>query len=154
MLHFLSDGADSHFLNERGVGVGEDIPLLSPQRAAGDVEVDPQVRVVAFYGHTDVLRRRGRVSRRGRRDGNRQKDGGRLAAAYLDGGDVEWRGDAKHGHDDGLVLLVDEDLHFSDVLFSRHLRHVLIGHVGFSGPGEEKRNSINRKMIYPHIVSY
>ncbi len=53
---------------------------------------------------------------------------------YLDGGDVERCGDTKNGHDDGLVLLVDEDLHFSDVLFSGHLRHVLIGHVRFSGP--------------------
>lgn len=55
------------------------------------------------------------------------------AAVYLDGGDVERRGNAKDGHDDRLVLLVDEDLHFSDVLFSRHLRDVLVGHVGFPG---------------------
>lgn len=53
---------------------------------------------------------------------------------YLDGGDVERRGDAKDGHDDRLVLLVDEDLHLSDVPFSRHLRDVLVGHVGFPGP--------------------
>ena len=56
---------------------------------------------------------------------------------HLDGGDVERRGDAEHGHDDRLVLLVDEDLHFSDVSFSGHLRHVLIGHVRFSGPGDK-----------------
>lgn len=55
------------------------------------------------------------------------------AAVYLDGGDVERCCNAKDGHDDRLVLLVDEDLHFSDVLFSRHLRDVLVGHVGFPG---------------------
>lgn len=42
---------------------------------------------------------------------------------------MERRGDAEHGHDDGLVLLVDEDLHVSDVFFSGHLRDVLVGHV-------------------------
>lgn len=47
---------------------------------------------------------------------------------------MERRGDAKDGHDDRLVLLVDEDLHLSDVPFSRHLRDVLVGHVGFPGP--------------------
>lgn len=59
---------------------------------------------------------------------------------YLDGGDVKRCGDTKNGHDDGLVLLVDEDLHVSDVLFSGHLRHILIRHVRFSGPerGEKK----------------
>lgn len=63
---------------------------------------------------------------------------------YLDGGDVERRGDTKHGHDDGLVLLVDEDLHVSDVFFPGHLRDVLIGHVRFSGPERKKRaDSIN-----------
>lgn len=60
--------------------------------------------------------------------------GGGGGGGYLDGGDVERRGDAKDGHDDRLVLLVDEDLHLSDVLFSRHLRDVLVGHVGFPGP--------------------
>ena len=53
---------------------------------------------------------------------------------YLNGGDVERRGDAENRHDDSFVLLVDEDLHVPDVLFSGHLRHVLIGHVRFSGP--------------------
>lgn len=42
---------------------------------------------------------------------------------------MERRGDAEHGHDHRLVLLVDEDLHLPDVLFSGHLRHVLVGHV-------------------------
>lgn len=62
-------------------------------------------------------------------------------SVYLDGGDVKRCGDTKNGHDDGLVLLVDEDLHVSDVLFSGHLRHILIRHVRFSGPerGEKKR---------------
>lgn len=55
-------------------------------------------------------------------------------ASYLNSGDVEWRGDTKDGHDDRLVLLVNEDLHFSDVFFSGHLRDVLIRHVRFSGP--------------------
>ena len=52
---------------------------------------------------------------------------------------MERRRDPKNGHNDGLVLLVDEDLHVSDVLFSGHLRHVLIGHVGLPGPGEKKK---------------
>lgn len=56
---------------------------------------------------------------------------------------MERCGDTKNGHDDGLVLLVDEDLHFSDVLFSGHLRDVLIGHVRFSGPGVETRVELN-----------
>lgn len=46
---------DSHFFDERGVGVGEDVALLPPQRAARHVEVDPQVGVVSLYRHTDVL---------------------------------------------------------------------------------------------------
>ena len=54
---------------------------------------------------------------------------------YLDGGDVKRRGDAEDGHDDRLVLLVDKDLHVSDVLFSRHLGAVLVRYVGFAGPG-------------------
>lgn len=66
---------------------------------------------------------------------------------YLDGGDVERRGDAKDGHDDRLVLLVDEDLHLSDVLFSRHLRDVLVGHVGF--PGSEV--SPDTKIFISHM---
>lgn len=48
---------DSHFFNKCSVGVGEDVSLLSSQRAARDVEVDPQVGVVSFYRHTDVLDR-------------------------------------------------------------------------------------------------
>lgn len=48
---------DSHFFNKRGIRVGEDISLLSSQRAARDVEVDPQVGVVSFYRHADVLDR-------------------------------------------------------------------------------------------------
>lgn len=68
----------------------------------------------------------------GERRGARLGGGG--GGGYLDGGDVERRGDAKDGHDNRLVLLVDEDLHLSDVLFSRHLRDVLVGHVGLPGP--------------------
>lgn len=52
---------------------------------------------------------------------------------------MERRGDTKNRHDDSLVLLVDEDLHFSDVLFSGHLRDVLIGHIRFSGPERRKK---------------
>lgn len=44
-----------HFFDESGIGVGEDVPFLSSQRAAGDVEVDPQVGVVALHRHADVL---------------------------------------------------------------------------------------------------
>lgn len=58
---------------------------------------------------------------------------------YLDCCDVERRGDPKNGHDDGFVLLVDVNLHVPDLLFSGHLRHVLIRHVGFPGPeGEDE----------------
>lgn len=71
-----------------------------------------------------------------------------MTSVYLDGGDVERRGDTKNGHDDGLVLLVDEDLHFSDVLFSGHLRDVLIGHVRLSGPGgREWTQLMSRNLI-------
>lgn len=127
---------DSHFFNKCGVGVGEDVSLLSSQRAAGDVEVDPQVGVVSFYRHTDVLH--GEEGKETSADEKREKQEIKKkvfnqqlerTSAYLDGGDVERRGDAEHGHDDGLVLLVDEDLHVSDVLFSGHLRDVLVGHV-------------------------
>lgn len=52
-----------------------------------------------------------------------------MTSAYLDGGDVEWCGDTKNGHDDSLILLVDEDLHVSDVPFSGHLGNVLIRHI-------------------------
>ena len=48
---------------------------------------------------------------------------------------MEGRGDAEDGHDHRLVLLVDKDLHVSDVLFSRHLGAVLVRYVGFAGPG-------------------
>ena len=48
---------DVHFFDEGGVGVGEDVALVAPQGAAGDVEVDPQVGVVPLHRHTDVLRR-------------------------------------------------------------------------------------------------
>lgn len=58
---------------------------------------------------------------------------------------MERCGDTENGHDDGLVFLVDEDLHFSDVLFSGHLRDVLIGHVRFSGP--ERGNTHKQKKI-------
>lgn len=68
-----------------------------------------------------------------------------MDSVYLDGGDVEWCGDTKNGHDDGLVLLVDEDLHFSNVPFSGHLRDVLIGDVRFSGPEGGKRKKRKRE---------
>lgn len=54
---------------------------------------------------------------------------------------MERRGDAEDGHDDRLVLLVDEDLHLPDVLFSRHLGDVLVGHVGFPGSETCRRTS-------------
>ena len=54
-MDFLS--GDVHFFDEGGVGVGEDVALVAPQGAAGDVEVDSQVGVVALHRHTDVLRR-------------------------------------------------------------------------------------------------
>lgn len=49
--------------------------------------------------------------------------------AYLDGGNVKGRCDAKDGHDHRLVLLVDEDLHVSDVLLPGHLGNVLVRYV-------------------------
>lgn len=54
---------------------------------------------------------------------------------------MKWCGDAKDRHDDSLILLVDEDLHVPDVLFSGHLRHVLIGDVRFPGP-ERKQSAV------------
>lgn len=78
---------------------------------------------------------RGAKSERG--EPSEAASGSASSTTYLDGGDVEGRGDAKDGHDDRLVLLVDEDLHLPDVLFSRHLRDVLVGHVGL--PGSEAR---------------
>lgn len=140
------NSSDSHFFHKRGVGVGEDVPFLPSQVGARDIEVDPQVGVVAFNRHTDVLNRR--------KKGNVTKEEGRFQSAailllisssrwawprlYLDGGNVERRGDAKDGHDDRLVLLVDEDLHFSDLSFSGHLRDVLVGYVRFPRPEKEK----------------
>lgn len=58
---------------------------------------------------------------------------------YLDGGNVEWCGDPKDRHYDGLVFFVDEDFHVSDVFFSGHLGDVLIGDIGFSSPAQTKR---------------
>lgn len=52
---------NSHFFDKRSIGVGEDVSFLSPKRAAGDVEVDPQVGVVSFYRHADVLCKRSEV---------------------------------------------------------------------------------------------
>lgn len=45
---------------------------------------------------------------------------------YLDGGDVKRCSDAKHRHDDRLVLLIDKDLHISDILLPGHLGYILI----------------------------
>lgn len=127
-----------HFLDKCGIRVGEDISLLTSQRAAGDVEVDPKVGVVSFYRHTDVLKKKKKYQEilnkpeKKLRDSSKNQEAGRqlqVTSAYLDGGDVKRCGDAEDGHDDSLILLVDEDLHVSDVLFSGHLRHVLIGHV-------------------------
>lgn len=68
---------------------------------------------------------------------------------------MEWCGDTKNGHDDGLVLLVDEDLHFSNVLFSGHLRDVLIGHVRFSGPEgrKKKKKGEGTRLIIRKLVT-
>lgn len=77
-------------------------------------------------------------------------------SAYLDGGDVEWCGDTKNGHYDSLILLVDEDLHVSDVLFSGHLRNILIGYVWFSCPkrgGKNKKNPWLQHLIrWKHLL--
>lgn len=116
----------SHFLDKGGVWVGEDVSFLSTQIAAGDVEVDPQVGVVSFYRHTDVLAEEpGEHSERLLCSAPVSA----LPCRYLDGGDVEWCGDTKDGHDDCLVFFVDEDLHVSDVFFSGHLGDVLVGDV-------------------------
>lgn len=65
---------------------------------------------------------------------------------------MEWCGDPKDGHDDGLVFFVDEDLHVSDVFFSGHLRDVLIGDVGFSGPAETNR--LTRCFVAPEMAAH
>lgn len=53
---------------------------------------------------------------------------------YLNGGDVKGCCYAKHRHDDCLVLLVDIELHVPNVLLSRHLGNILVGHIRLSGP--------------------
>lgn len=55
--------------------------------------------------------------------------------SYLDGCDVKRCCNAKHRHYDGLVFLIDEDLHISNVLFPGHLGYVLIWHVWLAGSG-------------------
>lgn len=59
MTAAAAGGGDSHLFDEGGVRVGEDVPFLSAQVAAGDVEVDPQVGVVPLHGHADVLEGKG-----------------------------------------------------------------------------------------------
>lgn len=59
----LDENSDSHFFHKRSIRVGENVSFLSSQIAAGDIEVDPQVGVVAFYGHTDVLIRERTVTK-------------------------------------------------------------------------------------------
>lgn len=49
------DGGFLHFFNKSGIGVRENVSFLSSQRAARNIEVDPQVCVVSLYRHTDVL---------------------------------------------------------------------------------------------------
>lgn len=44
---------------------------------------------------------------------------------------------AKHWHDDRLVLLVDIELHVPNVLLTRHLGNILVGHIRLSGPRNE-----------------
>lgn len=68
----------------------------------------------------------------------------RCVTPYLDGGDVKRRGDAEHRHDHRLVLLIDEDLHVSDVLLAGHLGHVLIRHVRLSGSEEETEEGLRQ----------
>ena len=45
----------SHFFDKCSVRIGENISFLPSQRTAGYVEVDPQVCVISFHRHTDVL---------------------------------------------------------------------------------------------------
>lgn len=65
MNFFSIGGRPLHFFDKSGIGVGENVSFLSSQRAARDVEVDPQVGVVALYRHADVLH-----SKRKRTDGS------------------------------------------------------------------------------------
>lgn len=64
---------------------------------------------------------------------------------HLDGGDVEGGGDAEDGHDDGLVLLVDVDLHLADVGLLGHQRRVFVGDVGL--PGSEGKELGQKEAI-------
>lgn len=44
-----------HLFDKRGFWVWEDVALVTPQRAAWHEEVYPQIGVVSFHRHTDVL---------------------------------------------------------------------------------------------------
>ena len=66
----------------------------------------------------------------------------RVCVSYLDGSDMERGGDPEDGHDDSLVFLIDEDLHISNVFLSRHLRAVLVGDIGLSGPRGQRHREI------------
>ena len=58
---------------------------------------------------------------------------------------MERGGDAEDGHDDGLVLLVDVNLHLTDVGLFGHQGGVLIGDVGLPGP------AVTPKKIWGHF---
>ena len=61
---------------------------------------------------------------------------------------MERGGDAEDGHDDGLVLLVDVNLHLTDVGLFGHQGGVLIGDVGLPGPAvtpKKDLGSLRRK---------
>lgn len=62
----LDENCDSHFFHKRSIRIGENVSFLPSQIAAGNVKVDPQVGVVAFYGHTDVLIRERTVTKNAR----------------------------------------------------------------------------------------
>lgn len=48
---------------------------------------------------------------------------------YLDGGNVKRRCYSKHWHDHCFILFINEDLHIPNVLLTRHLGHILVGHI-------------------------
>lgn len=58
---------------------------------------------------------------------------------------MEGGGDAEDGHDDGLVLLVDVDLHLADVGLLGHQRRVFVGDVGL--PGSEGKELGQKEAI-------
>ncbi len=141
-----------HLFDKRGLGVWEDVSVMASQRAARHEEVYPQIRVISFHRQYWCS---ANTCERLRWSKHRAAFSVRAArCVYLDGGDVKRRGDAEHGHDDGLVFLIDVDLHVSDVLLAGHLGNVLVRHVRLSGSEGEtwEEKSVYVKLAWQNLT--